>query len=284
MRAFDSGRLAALALIWSLQYIFMRMAVPVFGSGPVAAGRALFAGLLLVTVAVLLRQRIAPLAHWKDHVIVALPNNIFPFVCFAWAATVLPAGYLSIVNGTVPLWTGVLAAWILGEPLSARRLAGFILGIAGVALTVNLGPVELTRATLLASLVSLAGAASWAYGGVVIKQRGGRVPSIGLAAGSISFSALILAPLWAAAPRPAAWTLEASVALIALGALCSGLAYIAFFTLVRDIGPSRTLSIGLIVPALGVLWGWLFLDEAVTAPMIVGVALVLAALAVVLRR
>ena len=52
----------------------------------------------------------------------------------------------------------------------------------------------------------------------------------------------------------------------------------------RDIGPSRTLSTGLIVPALGVLWGWLFLGEAVTAPMIIGVALVLVALAVVLRR
>jgi drug/metabolite transporter (DMT)-like permease len=284
VRAVDWARLAALALIWSLQYIFMRLAVPVFGTGALAAGRALFAALLLVAVAVILSQRIAPISHWKDHLIVALPNNAFPFVCFAWAASVLPAGYLSIVNGTVPLWTGVLAAWILGERLGARRLAGFILGIAGVALTVNLGPVELTATTLLAALVSLAGAASWAYGGVVIKQRGGKLPPIGLAAGSISVSALILAPLWSLAPPPAAWTLEATSALVAVGSLCSGVAYIAFFTLVRDIGPSRTLSTGLIVPALGVLWGWLFLGEAVTAPMILGVALVLIALVVVMRR
>ena len=80
------------------------------------------------------------------------------------------------------------------------------------------------------------------------------------------------------------WTTEAAAALLALGLLCSGLAYLPFFSLVRDIGPSRTLTVGLAVPVLGILWGWLLLDEAVTAAMLVGAALVLAALALVLRR
>jgi drug/metabolite transporter (DMT)-like permease len=66
--------------------------------------------------------------------------------------------------------------------------------------------------------------------------------------------------------------------------LCSGFAYLAFYTLVRDIGPMRTLSTGLMAPALGVLWGWLLLDETVTAAMVAGAALVLIALALVLRR
>jgi drug/metabolite transporter (DMT)-like permease len=93
-----------------------------------------------------------------------------------------------------------------------------------------------------------------------------------------------MAPLWTQAPAPAAWTLEATLSLIALGAICSGLAYLPFFTLVRDIGPSRTLTVGLAVPLLGVLWGWLLLDETVTLGMLAGAALVLAALALVLRR
>jgi drug/metabolite transporter (DMT)-like permease len=93
-----------------------------------------------------------------------------------------------------------------------------------------------------------------------------------------------MAPFWASAPQASAWTLEASASLIALGTLCSGVAYLAFFTLVRDIGPSRTLSIGFMVPVLGVAWGWLLLDEAVTLPMLGGAALVLVAMALVLRR
>jgi drug/metabolite transporter (DMT)-like permease len=118
----------------------------------------------------------------------------------------------------------------------------------------------------------------------VIKQRSGRVPPMGLAAGSIAFAAVLMAPLWAMAPAPATWTAASLGSLVALGAVCSGLAYLPFFTLIRDIGPSRTLTVGLAVPVLGVLWGWLFLDEAVTAPMLAGAALVLGALCLVLRR
>jgi drug/metabolite transporter (DMT)-like permease len=110
------------------------------------------------------------------------------------------------------------------------------------------------------------------------------MPPMGLAAGSIAFAAVLLAPLWALTPAPSTWTLEAAAALLALGVLCSGLAYLPFFTLIRDIGPSRTLSVGLAVPVLGVAWGWLLLDEAVTGPMVLGAALVLVALALVLKR
>jgi drug/metabolite transporter (DMT)-like permease len=118
----------------------------------------------------------------------------------------------------------------------------------------------------------------------MIKQRAGRLPPMGLAAGSIAFAAVLMAPLWIQAPSPATWTAEATLSLVAVGVICSGLAYLPFFTLVRDIGPSRTLTVGLAVPVLGVLWGWLLLDEAVTLGMLAGAALVIAALAVVLRR
>jgi len=95
---------------------------------------------------------------------------------------------------------------------------------------------------------------------------------------------VIMAPLWTLTPAPSTWTPQATAAAVAVGLFCTGLAYLPFFTLIRDIGPARTLTVGLAVPVLGVLWGWLFLDEAVTAPMLLGAALVLAALALVLRR
>ena len=285
MQAYDAGRWLLLATLWSLQFIFLRLAVPVFGTAPVAESRAFFAMLFLVPWVVwFARERIAPLENWKDYLTIGLANNVLPFFCFNFAATVLPAGYLAIINGLVALWTAVFAAWILGEPLGARRAIGFALGIAGVALIVNLGPVELSPGVFLAALASVAGAALWGWAGVLIKQRTGRLPPMSIAAGSVAFSAVIMAPLWTLTPPPSTWTLEATAAAVAVGLFCTGLAYLPFFTLIRDIGPARTLTVGLAVPVLGVLWGWLFLGEAVTAAMLTGAALVLAALALVLKR
>ena len=285
MIAYDAGRWLLLATLWSVQYILMRVSVPVFGTALVAEARALFSALFLVPWAIFATgQAIGLRAHWRDHLAVGLVNNVLPFVCFAWAATVLPASYLAVMNGMVPLWSGVIAAPVLKEPLGTRRVAGFLLGIAGVALIVNLGPIEVSLTTVLAALAGMAGAFFWGWAGVVIRQRTGRVSSMSLATGSIILAAVLLSPSWAKAPHLSQWTAAATVSLVSLGALCSGLAYLPFFTLVRDIGPTRTLTVGLAVPALGILWGWLFLGEAVTLSMLAGAALVLAALALVMRR
>jgi len=285
VRAYDAGRWLLLATLWSLQYIFMRMSVPTFGSALVAEGRAIFSALFLVPwMLFVLRQDIGLRPHWRDYLWVALVNNVFPFLCFAYAATGIPASYLAVVNGMVPLWSAVIAAPVLKEPLGARRIAGFVLGVAGVALIVNLGPIELDAHVISAAVAAMAGAFFWGWAGVVIRQRTGRVPAMGLATGSIILCALILSPAWAQLPPPSTWTPAAVGGLIAVGLLCSGLAYLPFFTLVRDIGPTRTLTVGLAVPVLGIFWGWLLLGETVTLPMLLGAGLVLLALGLVMRH
>ena len=283
--AYDAGRWLLLAALWSVQYLFLRIAVPVFGTGVAAEARALFGALFLVPwVLYAARQPIYPLQRWKDHLAVGLVNNVLPFACMAWAALTLPAGYLAVINGMVPLWAAVFSAVFLREPLGAKQAAGFALGIAGVALLVNLGPVELNVKTVAAACAAMAGAALWGWAGVIIRQRSGNQPPMGLAAGSIAWAAVLMSPAWLEAPPPQAWTLQATAALVACGALCSGLAYLPFFTLIRDIGPTRTLSVGLLVPVLGMFWGWLLLGESVTLAMLAGTAMVPAALGLVMRR
>ena len=285
MRAWDAGRWLLLATLWSLQYIFMRMSVPTFGTPIVADARAIFSAIFLVPwMLFVLRQEIGLRPHWRDYLWVALVNNVFPFLCFAYAATGLPASYLAVVNGMVPLWSAVIAAPVLKERLGAHRVAGFVLGIGGVALIVNLGPIELNAHTISASIAAMAGAFFWGWAGVVIRQRTGRAPAMGLATGSILFCALILSPAWVQVPPASTWTPTSLFGLVALGLLCSGLAYLPFFTLVRDIGPTRTLTVGLAVPVLGIFWGWLLLGETITAPMLAGAALVLVALGLVMRH
>jgi drug/metabolite transporter (DMT)-like permease len=237
---------------------------------------------LLPWVLFVMRGTISLRAHWRDHLAVSLVNNVLPFICLAYAATVLPASYLAVMNGMVPLWAAVTSTLFLKEPFGARRIAGFLLGLAGVALIVNLGPIPLDARTIVATLVAMLGAFFWGWAGVVIRQRSGRVAPINLACGSVIFCCLILSPAWLTAPPPAAWTGTPLAALIALGVLVSGVAYLPFFTLVRDIGPTRTLTVGLAVPVLGMIWGWLLLSEAITVAMLVGAALVLAALVLVM--
>ena len=285
MTANAAARWLLLAALWSLQYIFMRLSVPVFGAGLVAESRAFFAAMFLVPwVLLVMRDAIGLRTHWKDHLAVSLVNNVLPFACFAWAAGTLPASYLAVMNGMVPLWSAIIAAPVLKDRLGPWRILGFALGISGVALIVNLGPIPVTPTTLLAALAGMTGAALWGWAGVVIRQRTGRVPPMSLATGSIIFAALFLSPAWLQVPAPAEWTPQATGALIALGLLCSGVAYLPFFTLVRDIGPTRTLTVGLAVPVLGIFWGWLLLGETVTPSMLAGAALVLIALVLVMRR
>jgi len=285
VRAYDAGRWLLLAALWSTQYLFLRVSVPVLGAESVTAARALLSAAVLVPwVIYVARQRISPLEHWRDHLAIGLLNNVLPFACFSYAALKLPASYLAIMSGLVSLSAAVIAAPVLGERLGVARIAGFVLGIAGVALIVNLGPVEVNADVLLGVAAGMAGAGLWGWAGVMIKQRYRQLPPMALAAGSLAYAAVLLAPLLLRVPPPSAWTLEAAVALLGLSFLCTALAYLPFFSLVRDIGPSRTLTVGLTIPALGVLWGWLFLDEVVTWTMLAGAALVLVAVALVLRR
>lgn len=284
MTSSAAARWLLLATLWSLQHIFMRMAVPVFGTALVAEARAFFAGCFLVTwLTLVMRESLRVRTNWRDHLAVSLANNVLPFICFAYAATVLPASYLAVMNGMVPLFSAITAAPALGERLHARLVVGFVLGLAGVALIVKLGPVPLDASMIIATLAGLLGAALWGWAGVIIRQRSGRLPPMSLAAGSILFSAVLLSPGWATLPEPATWTPQATAALVGLGLFCTGVAYLPFFTLVRDIGPTRTLTVGLAVPVLGMLWGWLFLGESITPGMIAGAALVLAALFLVMK-
>src|SRR3954469_18465428 len=98
MRRSIVARWLLLATLWSLQYIFMRMSVPVFGAGIVAETRGLFGAAFLVPwVIFVMRETICLKLHWRAHLAVTMVNNVLPIVCFAWAAHALPASYLAVM-------------------------------------------------------------------------------------------------------------------------------------------------------------------------------------------
>jgi drug/metabolite transporter (DMT)-like permease len=108
-----------------------------------------------------------------------------------------------------------------------------------------------------------------------VKRRAYAVDASALAGGSNVAAAAVLLPLAIASP-PAAWpTAEGAWSAVALGVLCTGLAYLLYYRLVTDVGPAKALTVTFLIPAFGILWGALFLGEPVTATMLGGCALVL---------
>lgn len=282
MRPNDAARFLGLAVVWSMQFIFLRVSVPALGAPVVAELRSVFGALFLIPAAIFIGQQMRG-DRWRDYLSLAVVNVVIPFAGWSYAATALPASYLSLMNGLVPLWTALLAMWILGEPARPVRLAGCAVGMTGIALIVNLGPVPLTLHTVGAILAGVAGSIGWAWAPVMIRQQSGRNTPIALAAGSMGFAALLMTPAWAAAPD-AQWSFITVGSVAVLGLVCTGAAHLALFTLVRDIGPARSMAVGYLIPFFGVLWGWLLLSETVTLVMLAGGVLVLIAMAMVLRR
>jgi len=278
-------RLLSLAALWGGSFVFLRVAAPVFDAVPTAFGRALFSALGLLALLALLRLRPRFAGKLGVLLVLGLVNMGAPFLLLSWAARVLPAGYNALLNGTTPLMGALVGALFFGERLGPARMLGIALGLAGVAALAQVGPVALTRAVLLGIAAGLL--ASLCYGTAAflarrwITARGGldnRVAAFGSQCGAVLGLLPFLAwHLWRAPDAPQHWLAAPPVtwaALLALGLLCTALAYILYYRLLADVGPIKTLMVPFLVPLFGVVWARLLLGEAVTLGHVVGGALI----------
>ncbi|MEC5213540.1 drug/metabolite transporter (DMT)-like permease [Polaromonas sp. CG_9.5] len=264
-----------LAAIWGSSFLFMRMGAVEFGALPTAAVRVAIAALFLLPL-VWLRGLLPVLRkNWKPVFFIGLLNSGIPFACIAFALLSISTGLSSILNATVPMF-GALIAWIwLKDRPTASRILGLVIGFAGVAL------LAWDQATFKAGnpgvapgwavLASLLACACYGISASFTKRYLSGLPPLVTAAGSQIGATLGLAlpALWlwpARMPGASAW-----LALLAVGVVCTGIAYILFFRLIENAGPARALSVTFVVPVFAVLYGVLFLGESVT-PWMVGCA------------
>ena len=283
MRRADLIRLIALAVIWSASFVFLRVLVPALGPVWVATGRVSIAGVALVGWFAIAGVEADVRRHWRAYLIVGVVNSALPFLLFAYAAIVLPASYLVILNAATPLFASLVAAAWLGEPLTAPRVAGLVAGAVGVALVSRAGPIVPDAAFVLAVIASLAAAFCYAVSGVWLKKRGTALRPIAVAGWSQLFAATVLLPVALPMPIPGPITTWIVVDLLALALAGSGIAYLLYYRLIADVGPTRAMTVTFLLPALGMVWGVLFLDETVTLAMLVGAAMIVAGTAAVLR-
>ena len=282
MRAADFGRLVALAAIWGASFLFTRIVAPVLGPVLTADLRMLVAGLALVAY-----FRLAGFdpdwRRWgRKYALVGLLNSGLPFLLYAYAALYLSAGLMAVLNATAPMWGALFTVLLLGERLTGRRAAGLALGVAGVAVLSR--PDAGTTQAFLAIAACLAASFLYGLAGVYMKRWAGDVPARGMAVGTQVAAGLLMLPLLPFSPPPAELTVLVAASVLALGLLCGAVAYLLYFRLIVDIGPAGALTVTYLIPLFGVLWGTLFLGEALSITMLAGGVLVVLGTVFVLRN
>lgn len=261
-----------LAAIWGSSFLFMRIGTVEFGPLPTAAVRVAIAALFLLPL-VWLRGLLPVLGkNWKRIFFIGLLNSGIPFACFSFALLSITTGLSAILNATVPMF-GALVAWLwLKDKPTPSRMLGLLIGFAGVALLAwdkaSFKPDASGVAPGWAVLACLLACICYAISASYTKRYLSGLPPLVTAAGSQMGATLGLAlpALWlwpARMPGASAW-----LALLAVGVVCTGLAYILFFRLIENAGPQRALAVTFVVPVFAVLYGVLFLGEAITLWMV----------------
>jgi drug/metabolite transporter (DMT)-like permease len=261
-----------LAAIWGASFMFMRIAAVELGALPTAGLRVAIAAAFLLPLLLARGHGPVLLKNWKQALVVGIFNSAIPFVCFSFALLSISTGLSSILNATVPLFGAVIAwLWLKDRP-NGSRILGLLIGFAGVALLAwdkaSFKPDATGNATGWAVLACLLATLCYGLSASFTRRYMSGLPSLVSAAGSQMGAAIALIPLaWWFWPDHAVST-QAWMAVIALGILCSGVAYILYFRLIEQAGPARALSVTFAIPVFAVLYGVLLLGEAVTPWMV----------------
>lgn len=253
-------RLVALSAIWGASYLFMRMAAPVLGPTLLIFIRVLLAALFLLAVGAAMKKRLDLKQNWRHFLVLGLFNSALPFLLIATAAQTLSASLLSILNATSPIWGAAVGAVWTRSGLSAKASLGMLLGIVGVAVLVGVDPSSLSGGAPFAMALGLGAALSYGIATNYAKSAR-KIDPFANAHGSMWGATLWIAPAIpfvhpVAMPGP---TIALSV--LALGVVCSGIAFLMYFRLIEDIGAAPALTVTFLVPVFGVLWGHVLLGE-----------------------
>ena len=257
-----------LGAIWGSSFLFTRLGAVEFGAIPTAAVRVAIASAFLVPLLCLRGQAAVLRANWKKVFWIGVFNSGIPFICFAFALLSITTGLSAILNATVPLFGAVIAWMWLGDRLSASRALGLAIGFAGVAALAwdkaSFKPDASGLASGWAVLACLLATLCYGFSASAAKRYLGGIPALATATGSqLGATLLLTVPAWWFWPQHTP-SLQAWLSLGVVGVMCTGVAYILYFRLIVQAGPSRALAVTFVVPVFAVLYGVAFLGESVT--------------------
>ena len=275
MRTRDVIDLVALGFLWGASFLFMRIAAPEFGAFALVEVRVAIAALVLFPLLAMRGQTTEIKTNWFPLFVLGVHNTALPFLMFTWAMLSLTAGTGAILNATAPIFAAVIAwAW-LGDKLNWSRALGLLVGTVGVWLLVRdkVG-ASLTDSTL-AVAAALGGSLLYGIAGNFTRRYTSHVKPLAVATGSQISAALVLLPVAILTWPDNAISWQAWAAAITMGLFSTGLAYILYFRLIANTGPTNAITVTYLIPLFAMILGAVVIDEPITVPMVIGCAVIL---------
>jgi drug/metabolite transporter (DMT)-like permease len=272
-----------LGLIWSSSFMWVELALREVGPLTLVAFRVFFG--FLFGVAVILIQRIAlprTFKEWLPLIVLGLTNIAFPFFLISWGQKSIDSGVASILDATVPLFTILVAHFLLSDDkMTPAKVLGLLTGFAGVVVLMS-KDIGASTGSLLGQLAVIAACIFYAASSIIARVYTEGTPTILRGLGPLASATAVMIPsaLIFEAPiklpsLPITW-----IALLWMGILGSGLAFMMLFHLIHEIGPTRTTMVTYLFPLGGVTLGVIFLNEALTWQIVTGAVLIILSLVI----
>ena len=284
MNIFNLLGLLLLAAVWGASFLFMRIAAPVLGPVLLIELRVSIAGLALLLLVIKLNLLAEIRRNLKPLFFLGCTNAAIPFLLFASAALILPAGFSAILNATAPLFGTVIAFFWLGEKLVFKRFLGLILGFAGVTVLVGWTNMPITLSFIGATTAALSAATIAAIAAIYARQKLFGLSPIAVAAGSLLGAGIVLLPItpfFLPTVFPS-WTILLVV--LALALFSTAFAHILYFYLIANIGAGNALTVAYMIPLFAMFWGAIGLGEPITITTIVGCGFILTGTAIAVSK
>ena len=273
--------LVALALIWGMSFLFIKVAVQDMSPEVLLLFRSASG---LVALAIILRVIGRPLfgPGWRSRLgsfaIMAVTNAVVPWIAIAWGEQHISSGLASILNSTTTLWTAVLIYWVVpSERPSPLNYAGVLIGFGGVVVLVypDLAAHGISGNVLGAMAVVLA-ALSYALNALYQRRKMRNVSVFEISLGQLAATVVFAIPIAAPTLPQLHVRLTSLAAVIALGAVATGVAYLLYYYVMNNLGAVRAAGVTLLVPLTAVFWGVALLGESLSAPTVIGMVIILA--------
>jgi drug/metabolite transporter (DMT)-like permease len=265
---------AAMCVIWGIPYLLIKVAVRDLNPATLVFCRTGIGAMLLLPVAAVRGELSPVIARWRPLVVYTVVELAIPWVLLSTAEERLPSSLSGLLVAAVPLVGAVLAgSFGEREPLGGRRLAGLVMGLAGVGALVgfDLSGADTGSVAIVAVVV-----VGYAVGPLILARELGDLPGLGVVAASLGLCAAGYAPFALTHLPPVVPPGRVLAAVAVLGVVCTAVAFILFFQLIGEVGPVRATVITYVNPAVAVVLGVVFLHEGFGVATGMGFFLILA--------
>lgn len=271
----------ALSLIWGISFLLIKVTVEDMSPAALLLFRSA-SGFAALSVILLVWRRRLFTDDWRGHlfsfVFMAVTNAVIPWISIGWGEQRISSGLASILNSTTTLWTAVLIYWVMPtERPTLLNYVGVVVGFAGVVVLVypDIAAHGITGDVLGALAVVLA-SLSYAVNALYQRRRMRRVSVFDVSLGQLGAGMILALPI-AAPSLPHIHVQAVSLAaVLTLGALCTGVAYLLYYYVMNTLGAVRAAGVTFVVPITAVFWGALLLRETVSVTIVAGAVVILA--------